>query len=273
MINLYVYGNCQSQPISRIIDRLTPKEINVTYPIKPVHLLDETDKQRLYETLSKTDVFIYQNVMSQKYSWRCTDEILKVLPNNVKLLRFPSLYFDAYFDETITINHKNLNKFIPYHNRIILDCYLSGLSKNDTLDKFINNNPIRFDDSSYQKSLTSIKERERNSDIIISDYIEDHFKKHRLFWTVNHPSNSLLLEVSKRIINEIYDFQQLPNIRFIREFLGDTSIPLSNNYLTIAEHVDNRISIRKNIISLYEYIESFFDIYEKNKALLFDLNL
>lgn len=269
MINLYIYGNCQSQPLSRIIQRLTAGKLNVIHPETPVHLLTDADEPRFRKVIEYVDIFIYQHITSDKYEWRKSEKIIQTLNSDTKAISIPSLYFDAYFDSTISIDHPPMNSFIPYHNKLILDCYIKGLTINETLDKFINNTNVDVSKDRFKESLASLQRREETVDIKISDYIEKNFLNSRLFWTVNHPTNELLIEVAKRIIKYIFNSVEFPHIRFSKEFLGDTSLPLSNHYLSQTNNVvDNRISVKKNIIDFHSYIKHFYEVYDLNKDYL-----
>lgn len=86
--------------------------------------------------------------------------------------------------------------------------------------------------NNYIRSITELKQRENKvfdndygTDIIISDYIEANYKSNFLFHTYNHPTNILLVELSRRVMNTL----GIPNInlgyKLEKEILGDVSIP------------------------------------------------
>ena len=58
--------------------------------------------------------------------------------------------------------------------------------------------------------MESLRQREKDSDVKISDFIEEWFRKRQLFFTENHPTCFLLNEVLKRVFacfHENYDFK------------------------------------------------------------------
>jgi len=52
------------------------------------------------------------------------------------------------------------------------------------------------------KSFDELKTRERDLDVVTSDLIERDWSKNRLFFTFNHPSSNLLIQVAKRLMHK-----------------------------------------------------------------------
>jgi len=86
--------------------------------------------------------------------------------------------------------------------------------------------------NNYNTTIEELKAREQKIfdnnfgvDIKISDYIENNYKTLYLFHTYNHPTNILLFELVRRILNKL----GLPEIGIgndiFNELLGDNSIP------------------------------------------------
>lgn len=82
----------------------------------------------------------------------------------------------------------------------------------------------------YKKSIDELKKRENKVfdndygvDIKISDFIETNYQSKYLFHTYNHPTNILLLELTRRIVERLGLVME--NVTLDRELLGDNSMP------------------------------------------------
>ena len=84
----------------------------------------------------------------------------------------------------------------------------------------------------YDKTIESLKEREKSVfdtgfeiDIKIADYIEKNYTQQLLFHTYNHPTNSLLTEICRRIMAKLDLFSPEIGRNMGEELLGENSIP------------------------------------------------
>ena len=121
--------------------------------------------------------------------------------------------------------------------------------------------------NNYIKSITELKQRESKvfdndygTDIVISDYIEANYRSSFLFHTYNHPTNILLVELSRRVMNTL----GIPNInlgyKLDKEILGDVSIPpppsvYYNNLIFVYPHfiINN---VKYTTLEAMKYFES-----------------
>ena len=86
----------------------------------------------------------------------------------------------------------------------------------------------------YLVSITELKKREQKVfdndfgiDITISDYIEKNYKTMYLFHTYNHPTNILLFELVRRLLNKLKIMEIGIGFGITTELLGIHSIPPS----------------------------------------------
>lgn len=86
-------------------------------------------------------------------------------------------------------------------------------------------------ENNYRKTITELKQRESKVfdndygvDVPISDFIESNYQNKFLFHTYNHPTNILLLELTKRITDKLGLILENA-ITLDRELLGDVTIP------------------------------------------------
>ena len=76
-------------------------------------------------------------------------------------------------------------------------------------------------------TLSELSKRETNTDIKISDFIRDNYRKYRLFHTINHPTDVLGLEVANQILSKL----NMPPISEgtkpqYKEVLGRLQVPI-----------------------------------------------
>lgn len=212
-----IYGNCQTPILSRVL--LLSHAFSKDYffvEIPAVHEYASRMKKQ-WDTLIKdntfwqqVDLFIYQNVSEDNRfcNGLATDNILKKLGGSCKTIKIINIYFSGYFIQT-TKNEHNFMKDVqqsglcPFGDKYIDNMLIQELGKKEILEKvtkadFIPSEEIR---NLAQKSLTELKEREKDVDVIISDYIIENYDKRQLFYSFNHPINTVLIEYAKRILS------------------------------------------------------------------------
>ena len=215
-----VFGNCQT---IRIISYLTynvgflKKYFLITLPAvfsyndNIIDIIDEN----FWEIC---DLFITQYIKEDnEYSSRLsTKSLIKKLNSNVKIVIIPNLYFTGYHvqykknDYNIDTNLHQSGRF-PYGDTFID----SFLEKNNKDYEFINKYKIINDIcnidflekntilKNINDSLEEFTKRESICDVHIIDYIKENFCYEQLFFSPNHPSNVLLVELTNRILNYI----------------------------------------------------------------------
>jgi len=130
------------------------------------------------EELHECELFVYQH---SKFS----EDIVKKLKPECKIVSFPYLYDDGTF-----CVHNGTGGFA------IID---KLLEEGEDVLKMFDEGTIDFDlDNRRQRSIEILKRKEEKCTITISDYIEK-MRHVPLFFTHNHPTMFLLLEVVNRI--------------------------------------------------------------------------
>ena len=170
-------------------------------------------------------------------------------------------YFDSFMSKTILTPN-------PYH-------YFS-IIKYKTDIQYINNNIINnidFKNIEYLKQIVNndiqemasreniIKEKYTGNNIyyiFTSEFIKNNYKKELLFYTINHPTKSILQYMAKQISNTI------------KIEINYNIDPLKNNiqqilYKSIEKIVDFNIDKYISNYDLNEYIMSYVKIYSEKK--------
>lgn len=139
------------------------------------------------EELELCDLFIFQyskNKSIEKYTSK--------LPLHCKQISFPYIYDDGTFS-----THQGTGGFA------VIDKLLKNGLTVENIIKMYDNNEIDFElKERRRKSIEILKSNEENCSIKISDFIEEN--RHRpIFFTHNHPTMILLMELCNRICKHL----------------------------------------------------------------------
>ena len=213
----YVFGNCQSLMIGN--GCMKSREFAEEYYLmvsQPVHRLGTAERQQGMNRLilKSLNLFIYQNVSDDNiYSPKLASSyLLNELRGECKKICIPNIYFAGYFpNKKKGINPcvdkaKYGNGLIPYQD-ILEDELLKGSSLRKVYRKVTDIDSMNSADiqRNFQNSLEKLKKREEQCNIKVSDYIEENYQKEKLFYAVNHPSNSMLKYAIEQILEQLFD--------------------------------------------------------------------
>lgn len=211
-----LFGNCQIKFIEDII--LNSPEFSEEYTIirvRPVFVYNEEEKQAGLnkQLLKATDLFIHQNVYDEvKWGNLVTSNIIRNLNGSCRKVSIPNVYFKGYHPQVISNKRNvmigsiyNFGGIAPYGDSILDKKFNESISVNE-LEEYLYSD-ICISESDINENLNNtfieLKRREEELDISISDYIEENFRTKYLFYTPSHPTNEVLHELVKRILNKI----------------------------------------------------------------------
>lgn len=206
-----IYGNCQSRALADTLRK--SNEFSDYYehnPLKAVQTITKENISLAQNIFQNSDLLIHQ-IIKDGYaiSELSTTELMKKRKKDSKSFTFPSLYFNAYFPHLDGFRGKKsiLNLV---HDFIIMYSYTKGLSEQQVLD-LINNEylyPKKTSINLLNSSLKRLKNREIGLDISISTFIENNYKKIKLFNQFNHPKGI----VFDNIANQVFDLLSIKRI-------------------------------------------------------------
>lgn len=224
-----VYGNCQAAKIAEGLSSNSIVTKQYTMIVLPaIFEIDHEFLLGLREIINFADLFIYQYVkMNNKFHPVLgTEYILTALSDTCRKICIPNIYFTGYFPQMCTnlldkhklfpIGDKNINNL--YSKKQLTEEQLSSLGD----DEYYSKEEIL---KQVEESFNNLKDRECKCDVIISDFIENNYKKDLLFYTENHPTNIVLEEMSKRIISAITGKEDDYKVR-ISSALDDIQLPI-----------------------------------------------
>lgn len=226
-----IYGNCQTEILKNMLlfhPGFTKDYLIITIPIIPAfknleHIKGIVDSPVLWKEI---DLFIYQNVrLDNRFSkLLSTENLIPKLRKDCMKISIISIYFKGYFIQYYPVyNEDYLDELFPFNDKFIDDYMSKKRTKEeieDFLDKICSNEFLSYEEVQQEckYSLQELKEREQFVDIKISDYIEEHYQKRQLFYSVNHPDIYLLYEYANRIL-EFMKFEELPKLVSLDMFL------------------------------------------------------
>jgi hypothetical protein len=273
-----ILANCQGPALSKILEKVVDpdgKPVFELLSIKPVYELKATEQSLLEELCQKCDILLYQPHIKYQITpeWRTSDYWVSITSAK-RIISFPSIYFGGYNPELTYLrnNHSHhLNDgFVDYHDKRIVKLFLDGYSKFELERMFSKLQPVRNDVIKLANDSISalrMREQEHDLDIIISDYIECNYQKERLFFTYNHPSNSILYEVIRQFML-LLKVESYNMYKDFSELLCFDLFPISTSvikYLDLEFSSDqNGYLIQGKRYTKSEVVSRYFEVYSKN---------
>jgi hypothetical protein len=288
-LKIAIVANCQAKPLARNITSLIECEINL---IAIVHLLKNEDEVVINKKLAEAD-FIVSQLISDDYPAKfvSTSSLRSKFGSN--LICIPNLYYMGYTPDLRYLRLPGAGTLQgplgDYHSQIIFDSWNKEKSQSDALFEYENISTWekRYSNAHYD-SINQLRIKEMMTDVNISDVIEDEISRKRLFFTFNHPTNYLLLKLSKRIVNLFKHFSQ-PNNKGVDllngypESLNQFMVPISDYVIADLgiKSVDMKYQIFQGMkkdnsnnkfykveYTLEQLIEEFYKEYDRNKVKL-----
>lgn len=184
------FGNCQASHIGSLLNIFAYNlyEIKTYFNYK-----DNINKKDIINSIIDADIVIYQP-LSDRYGELSHKNIEKIAKeNNTKTITFPYIYnngiYSLEFGDIKTIHGKD----------IILDLYKKGKTVQDILEDYWNHK-INFRlKERFFKSLNIMREREKDLDIQLCDFIESNYKDKKLFHSYSHPTNTVFFEILRKL--------------------------------------------------------------------------
>jgi hypothetical protein len=278
-----VYGNCQIDPLIRILALSTEfSRIYENTPVTAVHRISQSEETQFAATVRNLDLLIHQPVAPAIYgSTRRlgTDHLVTWLKSGARAISFPSAHFTGYSPETIVWKDGNGNNvwdsFCNYHDLNILNAYYHGMSRRECISYVLEGVGYgpEFLEANVADSLDRLRQRERQIDVTISDFVDENWRRERLFFGFNHPSNSLVLHEA----NQILDMIGLPKLdpaalAGCPEYMAEKNDVLFI-YPVVRKHfalgfAEEAIQVRGRTYTLDDAVRGYFDYYSTHPELV-----
>ncbi len=246
-----VVGNCQARPIATLLEKMSD-EVEVT-KVAIVHLLKSEQEDEYKPFFEEADYIIAQLVNDNYPCEFVRTDILKKLYGS-KVKSIVNLYSSEQTTYLSNLPKININIEGPmgiYHFPFVYKCWKDGENV-ETAINVLSNQYSGQKDLLFNAEYQELKEKEKNSDIKITDYIEE--KKCRLFHTFNHPKNALIIEYVGRILKILkFTTNDIPTPEV--EFL-DQIVPFIND--SHYHKTNGGRNSENELISTQDLVSSFY---------------
>lgn len=278
MQKVLILANCQGPALAKILEKVIDEKGNRLFevlPLKPVYELTHEQQPLLEDLCRQCDILLYQPHIKHRFTpeWRTSDFWVSITSAR-HVISFPSLYFAGYNPELTYLRDKknrHLNAgFVDYHDKRIVKLFLEGKSDNEIKHSFHRLQPVREDvEAVLNETLVELRrrEREQNLDIAVADFVEENFTRERLFYTYNHPANTVLYEVVRQLLSRL-DYADLPVPAVEQELLRYDYFPIApavRKYLGL-QFVDDpeHYRIQGQDLQRDQVVDRYLDIYRNN---------
>ena len=226
---MVIFGNCHFQEIQRNI--IQYNEIRRSYLPHYICInsyLDIgrslTDKTYFIDEHIKlfknADILIYQNIETDR-GFLNNKEVYKLIPSNCIKIKIPhyacNIYHYSLYEEPFFNDMKNeVNKIKNIKDKVKhIKNYIDKLN-NKTYDtnKF---------DTFIKKSIEKFKLKDSYSDVSMYNFFINNYKKYQLFNLGWYPSSIFIYVLSKKILEKLNIYQNLP---FYQMISNRTSLPI-----------------------------------------------
>jgi|GEM_PF-5762000 len=219
-MKVVIIGNCQAFPLAKILNAISEDIIITHIAINQLNLKDEA---LILDKIRAQDVIITQDIGDTfRLNFVKTKVICNLFPEK-EIIKIPNLFFKGYSPDLSYITCNDTRLLSPlgdYNHSIIFDCWANKIDVEYCIDK-VYEEDIAEKLGSYfindEDSLKSLFNREKSLDINMSDYIDENWKKKRLFHTFNHPCVISLYTLALRVLR----FIKVKKINKVEPYLFD----------------------------------------------------
>lgn len=201
-----VYGNCQAEPLRKIL--LRSEAFNERYDVirvPPVHSISVRELAGLKKLLPEAGLILAQPIKNGLRGMELgLEEIVSHAAPDTGVVTWPSIYWEPPFPFSVYVHPQprvsELAPVITYHDLRFLACASQGLSKDQSMAFLEQYEPPT---SAYERlrmrarSLT--EEKELRCDVKILEWMTTKGVEGRAMWTVNHPASFVLQEVARQV--------------------------------------------------------------------------
>lgn len=273
----FINGNCQTTLLQQYL--LANKNFNSSYYCIALPRICQVNKDNefLFEVaINISDLCITQPVsINNKFSPKLSTEAIRQgIKNSARIITIPKLHFAGYFPQLakVQFNAVALGKqpVFAYGDKYLNEFLSKGEHFETIKDKILDKKFLSPDfvlNYFYEQLKIFIKD-EKDCDIKMYDYIEKNARKEILWHSFNHPTNVVIKELAKRILNR-FEFDSA-DISFEDEVVLDENDGLRGQmqliypsvYFALGVPMENKLyTLNVNSSSIRVASEDYIRIY------------
>ena len=286
MDRVIVIGNCQAKALEMMLgtnEQFRERFEVVSFP--PVHEIPAPMVPELHRAVAAAAVLVTQRIDDgYRDGMGLGTETLTNIAGSATVVRWPSVYWAGYFPDLFYLRDAAGQPIVDgpfdYHDRVILRAYADGLDAVDTCALL--EDPERPSDAQAwaAKATAELGVRGQDCDVQLGEFIESRFRGQLLFFTMNHPTNSMLGFIGQQVTDLIGIPGSVDPAGIPDQILGATFHPLHANHVRALRLQlgvqfgagSTPFRIRWKTYEPVEAVEAFFDYYGAHPQLV-ELNL
>lgn len=199
-MRISIFGNCQAQVMRSIVKFACPGYDVPDY--KPNYMVNESDIDAIITDMNASDFVFVQRVSEDFKVERARSSKMRAEFES-KIQVWPNIYFDGYYPDVRYVYLEGWGKLKgpldDYHFDRVIRAYRQGLPPSAAAKLMESDDVIKGSVDPFALSLASLREREAEVDVPISDFLQEHLFLRPCFFTPNHPETFILVEMCKRL--------------------------------------------------------------------------
>jgi hypothetical protein len=209
-----IYANCQGRGIKIFLQKHPLFNETIEIITLESYIFINEQLQLPIDLFKTASFFIYQPV-DNKYGYYATDHVKSYLPEHCQSISFPYIYNNALWplfeDVQGIVGQEAISKLFE-----------QGYSLKQVTDLFFDEAiDFKFEER-FKQSISILKEKERMTDISISDFIACNLRKNKLFLTQNHPTSIVFVYCVNQMLRRL-GFSVLPET--LSYHVNEASLP------------------------------------------------
>ena len=210
-----LHGNCHMEILKEYL--LSSREFTHKYSIYPYPLLISSTKEFRTEPeiFENIDIWVHEDIRNNNsFGYEVSDEYIRSnLGEAVREIKIPHLYGISrmFFPQVITLNDNgnealnggtDTDGIFLYGDSVIEDCVNKGMNTDEIISFCMGDMAIPEEEvlTNYESSINKVRSREALWDIKIADFIEENYRKDKLFYDPGHPTNVVMEYIAREVL-------------------------------------------------------------------------
>lgn len=211
-----LHGNCHMGIIKNFL--LSSDKFRSHYAIYPYPLLvsDTKEFRTEPEIFRHIDIWIHQDIRRNNlFGYEVSDDFIRsnLRPETLEII-IPHMYGIGrmLFPQTTELDgNEPLNDgadtdgMFLYGDKVIEKCIGRGMDINEIIEFCKSDNALTEEEikDNFHAQMNKLKNREKQWDIKIADFIEDNYRKEKLFYDDGHPTNFVMRRIASEILRRL----------------------------------------------------------------------